>query len=99
MGPELRHLLLQRGRKVLEEPQTLLEALERIPVTIRAQRDITPDLVKLGVQIRSVTSDDEVIITADVPPAAIPAIIAMPAVQTIEATQPMPLAPEERDER
>lgn len=99
MGPELRRLLFERGRKALERPQTLLKALERIPVTIRARRDITPELVKLGVHVRSVTSDDAVIIAADVPPAAIPAIIAMPEVQTIEATQPMPLAPEERDER
>ena len=99
MGPELRRLLLERGRKALERPQTLRKALERIPVTIRAARDVTSDLVKLGVRVRSVTANDVVIIAADVPPAAIPAIIAMPDVQTIEATQPLPLAPEENDER
>lgn len=98
MGPELRRLLLERGRQVLGESRSRREALERISVTIRARRDITPELIARGVEVRSVTSDDVAIITADVPPAAIPALIALPDLETIELTQPVPPASEETHE-
>ena len=99
IGPELRRLLLQRGQEALEEPQRLPQILEHVSVTIRARRDISPELVVRGARVHSVVADEAVIITADVPVAAIPILIALPDLETIEAAQPVAPASEERDER
>ncbi len=99
IGPELRRLLLQRGQQALEEPQRLPRILEYVSVTIRARRDISPELVVQGARVHSVVADEAVIITADVPVAAIPTLIALPDLETIEAAQPAAPASEESDER
>ncbi|MFQ5854695.1 MAG: hypothetical protein ACE5LU_03495 [Anaerolineae bacterium] len=95
LGPELRRRLLQRGRQALEAPETLNEQLRPVTVVIQARRDITEELEDYGVRVRSVTQNAIVVITADVPPAAIPSLLTLPELETIELTQPVPPAGED----
>jgi hypothetical protein len=90
VGPELRRHLVLQSRRVLESPQ-FLNQLPPIPVVIQARRDITQALESQGGRVRSVTRNGVVVITADVPPAAIPNLLVMPDLETIELTQPIPL--------
>lgn len=94
LGPDLRRHLLQEGRRALEAPETLSRELRPVTVVIRARGDITEDLESRGVKIRSVTQNDVVVITADVPPAVIPSLLMLPELETIELTQPVPPAEE-----
>jgi hypothetical protein len=91
---------LQRGREALRQaqdealqsPETLSEQLRPIPVVIQAHSDITEDLKSHGARVRSVTRDGVVIITAEVPPAAILGLLALPELKSIELAQPVPPA-------
>lgn len=104
LGPELRRHLLQRGRQALQQaqdgtleaPEILKEQLRPITVVIQARRDITEDLKSYGVDVRSVARDGVVVITAEVPPAAIPGLLTLPELETIELAQPVPPAEGER---
>lgn len=96
LGPDLRRHLLQQGRRVLEAPDTLSRELPLITVVIQAHRDITGELNNQGAKVRSVIQNEVVVITADVPPAAIPSLLSLPELETIELAQPVP--PAEQDE-
>ncbi|MFQ5594392.1 MAG: hypothetical protein ACE5HA_09605 [Anaerolineae bacterium] len=92
LGPDLRRHLLQRGRQALEAPDTVGEQLRPVPVVIQAHSDITDELERLGVRVRSAIQDGVVVITADVPPATIPSLLALAEVMTMELAQPVPPA-------
>lgn len=96
LGPELRRQLLQQGRPALETPELLNQQLHPITVVIRAHRDISEELESQGATVHSVTQNGAVVITADVPPAAIPSLLTLPELQAIELTQPVPPANGER---
>ncbi|MFQ5340177.1 MAG: hypothetical protein ACE5F6_01390 [Anaerolineae bacterium] len=85
----------QAQDEALRLPETLREQLRPIPVVIQAQRDITGTLEELGVRVRSVNQDGVVVITAEVPPAAIPRLLALPDLMTMELAQPVPPAEED----
>lgn len=92
VGPELRRHLVERGRLVLQTPTAAELQLRPVTVVIQARSDISPDLVRHGADIRSVTYDGTIIITADVPLAAIPGMLAVPGLEAIELAQPVPPA-------
>lgn len=112
LGPDLRRHLLQRGRQALRPldelgasqaqdetlqlPEALAEQLRPVSVVIQAHSDVTADLERLGVRVRSVAQDGVVVITAEVPLAAIPSLLALPELMTMELAQPVP--PAEDDE-
>lgn len=99
LGPELRRHLLQEGRRALETPQLLGREMPPVAVVIQAHRDISKELEDHGATVRSVVHDGVVVITADVPPAAIPDLLRLPALKAIELTQPVPPAREGEDVR
>ncbi len=99
VGPELRQHLLQRGRQLLEAPETLSEQLRPVTVVIQAHRDISDELEKRGGHVRSVTQNETVIITAEVPPAAIPGLLRLPDLETIDLAQPVPPAQKNQDSK
>jgi hypothetical protein len=92
VGPELQRHLLERSRLVLQTPTSAEGQLPPVTVVIQARRDISPDLAQRGANIRSVTRDGTIIITADVPLPAIPGILALPGLEAIELAQPVPPA-------
>lgn len=92
LGPSLRRHLIQRGRRALEAPESLDQQLRPITVVIQARRDITEELEAQDVNVRSVTKDGVVVITAEVPPEVIPDLLALPDLKIIELSQPVPPA-------
>lgn len=96
LGPSLRRHLIQRGRQALEAPEPLDQQLRPITVVIQARRDITEELETEGVNVRSVTKDGIVVITADVPLEVIPDLLALSDLKIIELSQPVPPAEQER---
>ena len=85
----------QAQDEALRLPETLREQLRPIPVVIQARRDISGTLEDFGVSVRSVTQDGVVVITAEVPPAAIPSLLALPELMTMELAQPVSPAGED----